>query len=340
MATLVPGSAPQNITDGGGAAAVTVDVMNAMWNNAMAKASAGITNANQALALAGPAPQVANVTLDTSYLPPNVPTLPNDDPNNGEAIYTAQRDYLLALIEDNMASFIAEYFPPVDFFEDAYDWATRALTTGGTGINVGVEQAIWQRGRARILMDSSRVEMEAAVNWANRGFPVPPGALLGQQQDIRLDAGRKLAEVSRDIAIKSFDTEIENVRIAFKEVMDFRRASLASTLEYLKTLMQGPQIAADLAGRLVGIRSELARNLTQLYSAQVEAVRPKVQLAIADADLKMRAEQLNQSAKQSTIAEQVRIALAAVQILASQSSAGLNAIGARSSISGADSSNV
>lgn len=344
MATAPPpltsGTAPDHITDGGGAAIVTVDTMNAMWDNAQNKADAAIENANTALALAGPAAQVAGVELDKSYLPPALPEFPPFDPNNAQALYQSQREYLLQLIENSMAQFILQYLPPDSFFQDAYNWATRALTTGGTGINVNVEQALWQRGRDRILMDSTRAEREADSVWAARGFPMPPGALLGQRLEIQLDAGRKLAEVNRDITIKSFEAELENVRLAFKEVIDFRKASLDSALDYVKTIMLGPQLAATIMGDVLRIQTELMRNITALYSAQVAALEPNVRLAIADADLQMRAQQLNQSAQNTVLSEKVRVAMGAVQILASQSAAGINAIGARASISGNDSSNV
>lgn len=337
---LIPGPPPTDITDGGGAAAVTVDVMNAMWSNAQYKADAAIKNANMALSLAVPAPQVAGVVLDKSYLPPPPPELPNYDPSNAELMYQTHRDYLLGLIEDKMAQFIVDYLPPEPFFQLAYDWATRALTTGGSGINVNVEQALWQRGRARILADSARAEREADTLWAMRGFPMPPGALLGARQDIQLDAGRKLAEVNRDIAVKSFEAELENARLAFKEVMDFRKVSLNMTLDYVKTIMSAPQLAAQITGEVLRIRTELARNLTMLYSAMISALQPHVQLAIQDAELQLRAQQLNQSAQVNSLNEQVKAALLAVQLLASQSAAGINAIGARSSISGADSSTI
>lgn len=343
MATIPPGgivTVPDPTTGGAGAPVTTTQVINAMWQNAQSKSEAGDARVGQAIALADPAPQMSPVTLDTSYLPPTPPDLPNDDPNNGEAIFSAWYAQMLAMITTNFRSFIDEFFPDESFFEDAYDWCTRAIVDGGTGINADVEQALWQRGRARILADSQRAEMEAEQLWANRRFPMPPGALTNQLNEIRLDSGRKLAEASRDISIKSFDTEIENVRFAVKEVLDLRKKALDAAGDYIKTLMQAPDTAMKLATGLTQIRSELARNLVQLYSAQVTALQPRVQLAIADADIQMRGKEANLRAQEQTIDAKVRAALAGAQMVASMASAGINAINAQASISGQDVSQI
>lgn len=342
MATVPPGGivTVPDAGGGGGAAVVTPQIINAMWQNAQAKSSAGDARVAQAISIADPAPSLSQVTLDQSYLPPTVPTLPNDDPNNGEAIYSAQRDQMLAMVTNNFRSFIDEYFPNPEFYESAMAWCERAYTDGGTGINTDVESALWQRGRARILADSERAKDEAMSTWANRGFPLPPGALTNQVNQITLDAGRKLAEVSRDVAVKSFDTEIENVRFSVTNVLDQRKVALESAGNYIRTLMLGPQTAMQLATGLAGIRSEVSRNLINLYTAQSAALEPRVRLAITDAQLKMQAEQANLQAQVSTIEAKVRAALSGAQMVASMASAGINAINASSSISGSDSSQV
>lgn len=342
MATIPPGGIV-TVPDGGGgagAAVTTTQIINAMWQNAQAKSNSGDARVSQAIGIADPAPSLSPVTLDKSYLPPTVPTLPNEDPNNGEAIYNAQRDQMLAMVTQNFRSFIAEYFPHPEYYESALDWCERAYTDGGTGVNTDVENALWQRGRARILADSERAKDEATSTWANRGFPLPPGALTGQVNQITLAAGRALAEVSRDVAVKSFDTEIENVRFAVTQVLDQRKVALDAAGDYIRTLMLGPQTAMQLATGLAGIRSELARNLINLYSAQSAALEPRVRLAITDASLKMQAEQANLQAQVSTIEAKVRAALQGAQMVASMASAGINAINASSSISGSDSSSV
>lgn len=342
MATsiLTPGYAPVNITSGGGAAIVTVDVINAMWNNSQNQSRAAISNANVALALADPTPQLVPVILDKSYLPPAIPPFPSMDPNNGQAIYDAALAQLMAEIQDGFNYIVDNFFPNPQYAQDALDWCDRAIVQGGTGISTTQEQALWQRGRARVLADSARAEDDAMSSWANRRFPLPPGALVGAVQDIRLDAGRKLAEQSRDISVKSFDAEQENVRFAVKTLLDQRQAALQAAIDYGRTLMLAPSTAMQLATGLTGLQNEYLRSLVAYYGAEVAAAEPLVRLAITDATLKLQAEQANLTAQSASQDQKVKAALAAMQVVATQASAGINAIGGRASISGSDSSSV
>lgn len=337
---LSPGYAPANITDGGGAAAVTVDVINAMWNNAHSQSVAAIENANAAITYAEPAPQMLPVLLDKSYLPPAPPLFPSMDPNNGEAMYDAKVAELEAMIQDAFNYLVNTYFTHPEYYDHALAWCDRAIQAGGTGINPDVEVALWQRARAKILADSQRATEEVEALWAHRRWPMPPGALMGARQQIELDANRKLAEQGRDISIKSFDAELENVRLAVKLVIDQRKVALDAAGDYVKTLMLGPQTAMQLATGLSGLQNDYVRSLVGYYSAQVSAAEPAVRLAITDAQLAMEGQKANLQSLSASLDAKVRAALASVQLLGSQTSAALNSIGARASIAGNDSSQV
>ena len=157
---------------------------------------------------------------------------------------------------------------------------------------------------------------------------------------IDLQANQQLAEQSRDIAVKSFDTEIENVKFAISAVLDQRKEALSAALDYVRTLMQAPQIAMQLTTGLVGLRTEFARTMVALYSAEVTAIQPLVQLNITDAQLKLEAQKANLQSSEATIDAKVRAALAGAQMVASMATAGINAINAQTSISGSDQSSL
>lgn len=338
MATIPPGgivTIPDG-TGGAGAAITTTQIINAMWENAQNKSTAALDASREAADAASPAPHMQGAALDMSYLPPVKPTLSDDNPLDAQALYDAKSAEMQALITDNFRSFIEEWFPNPQFYEDALGWCHRAFTDGGTGLNAYVEAQLWQRGKARILADTARLEDETTNTWANRRFPQPPGAMLNQLQQINLEAGRKLAEQSRDISVKSFDTEIENVRFAVGRVLDERKVALGSAGDYIRTIMLGPQTAMQLATGLAGIRSEVSRNLVAMYSAESAAAEPRIRLAITDAQLRQAAAEANLRSDMASIDAKVRALMAAMTTLAQQAAAGLNAINAQSSISGSD----
>lgn len=328
------------ITAGGGAAKVTVDIVNAMWDNAEKKSL--LTNAlvAQSIGLAGTAPTMPDIKLGGAPGMPGPPELPADDPMAADRLYDAKRREMEVMTRTAFDRFLSEHFSFDSSFEQSCNWLSSAITQGGTGMNADVEAQLWERGRARILADSERARDELMTVWANRRFPLPPGALANGVNQINLDAGRKLAEQSRDISIKSFDTEMENVRFAVGQALDLRTKAISAAGEYIRVLMLGPQTAMQIAIGLAGIRTEMARTMVQMFTAQLQAVEPQVRMAIAQGELTARAGQANLQSASGAIDAKVRAGVAGAQMYASQAAAGINAINSGSTISGNDSSQV
>lgn len=341
MATVPPGGIVPVPEPGGGVGAPTTVayIINAKWQNAQNWFTNATAAVNAAAAEAEDAPQLTGPVLDTSYLPPEAPTLPFTDPEEGQSIYDAAREEIGTLIEQGFKDFLTENFPTGPYWNKALAWLERALD-GGTGVDAEVERQIWERDKARLLAQSTQAEAEAMATWANRGFPLPTGALNGTVQGIRLEANRQLAGQSRDIAIKSFEAELENARFAVQQVLELRLRAISAAGDYIRTLILGPQTAVQLATGLVGLKTDLARSLTALYQAEVAALEPKVRLAITDAQLKLDASRANLDAELKTLTERVNAFLAHAKMVADATAASLNGIGAGASISGSDTSSL
>lgn len=333
-------SVPDPATGGAGAPVIVSQIVNAKWRNAVDMFNRAYQLNGKAVDMLEPAPQMITPALDKSYVPPIKPTLPIDDPNEAKAIYDDAYQEISNLIQRGFDDFLGENFPTGPYWDAALAWLERAITQGGTGINADVERQLWERDRARFLSQAGQAEQEALVNWGNRGFGLPPGALANQINTIRLDANRQLAGQSRDIAIKSFETEIENVRFAIKEVLDLRLRAMSAAGDYIKTLILGPQTAMQLATGLAGLRTDLARAMTALYQAEVAALEPRVRLAITDAQIKLEGQQANLRAQLQTLSDRVQAALANAKMTADAAAASLNGIGAGATITGSDSSQL
>jgi hypothetical protein len=339
--TLDPGNVVGPVTDGGGAAAVTVDVFNAQWTNAQSKARAAVNNLNVAIAYADPYPAMSiPPPIDSSYLPPKPPAISAEDPNRGQAIYDEALIEMLHLIEDSFVNFIKTYFPNMKYYEDAMKWCDDAIIVGGSGINPKVEAQLWQRDRARIFADSERAEDELTNKWANKRWPMPPGVLVAGMNQINLDAGRKLAESSRTTMIQSWKDELENVRFAVKTIVDQYKVALDAAGDYIRVIMLGPKTAMELATGLVGLQSQLNNALIAMYAAEVDAAKPQVQLAIASAGLQQDAYKANLDIAKTSMQDKVQAAMTAASTCGGMAAAGLNAVHAQAGIQGSDSTQI
>lgn len=277
----------------------------------------------------GSASQVPIPDLHTALSQVQPPTgLTFDDPDSAMQYYNEKNAELSALVDDAFNRMIGIAFPDMDVFGDAMAWCKRALREGGTGINPAVENALWERDRARILKQAQRDSASTVEQYARAGWPLPPGAMMHATGLIRQDARDKLAAQSRDIAIKSFEAELENVRIALKTVGDLFSQALQAVTDYVKTIMLAPQTAAQLTTSLSGMKNEAARTLVSLYQAQSAALDPFLKIEMTDAELKARAFQLNAQMQTDVMKMKMDATLANLKMVGDAAASSLNGISA------------
>ena len=336
---IVPVPGPRG---GAGAPIIVSNVINAMWQSAQGKADASLAAGNVALAFSDQAPIMLPAKMKGKYPPPTKPKLPDisKDADKAEAMFRKYYGEIYNKLVNGFADFIRAYFPDPDYYKAALEWCNRAITVGGSGIRASVEQQLWERDRARTLSEFASASDQAENEWSARGFPMPPGALAGQKAQLRTNAAKELSGKSRDIAIKSFDTEIENVRFAVSALLDWRKNALDAAGKYIAALASAPDTAMKLSTGLANLKSDLARALTALYQAEVAAMEPTVRLAITDAEFMQRANEANLKAMIDTMQAKVQSAMGIMQALSTQAAAGINGVNAGATSSGSDSSSI
>lgn len=312
-----------------GPALQTTQIVNAKWNLALDWFAQAFAFGDGVKADVGNAPHIIAPSLSTSLEMVKPPEgLSFDDPNSALEFFNDKNAELSALIEDAFNKMVGIAFPDMTLLADAMRWCKRAINEGGTGINPAVETALWERGRARILKQADRDAAGVTEKYARAGWPLPPGAMLNDLATIRQDSRDKLAEQSRDIAIKSFDAELENTRFAITTAGNLFTQALQAVSDYVRTVMLGPQTAAQLATSLSGLKNEASRTLVSLYQAQSAALEPFLRLEITDAELKERAQEANLRAKMETAKLRADAALANLRMVGDAAAASLNGIGA------------
>lgn len=323
-----------------GAAAAVEEVFNAVWAIAAEKSDTTADQTQAAIDYATNAPQIVAPddlnAIDVSA-PPAVSVMTISEL---QTLFDETTAATASSLVSAFGSFLSTYFPVGAELAAAQAWIERALTTGGSGINTNVEAQIWARDRARVMRDSARLEDEAMSTFAARGFPLPPGALAHQLLTIRRDTQDKIAESSSQAAIKSFDAEVANARLAVERAISLRVAAISAAGEYIKVIALGPQIGAQLTSTLVDAQAKLADATTSFYRAEVASKEIPLRIATTNAELQMRTSESNQKAAMDAIGHRVGAAMAAAQMNGTQAAAALNALHANAAISGADTTTI
>lgn len=192
--------------------------------------------------------------------------------------------------QSQITGFIDKYCPNlVGCLKTAMDgWICSSIEDGGTGMKPNVENAIWQRGRDREIIDSRRVIDEAVSGIAARGWSLPGGVLLDAVQRAKQAAADKASTINRDVMIKQADIEIENIRFAIGEGIKLRLGVISALLTYLGAWVSLRQIAIDKARALLDAKTRLYQSVAAYYGAIIDAARLVLEYEKINADNRMR----------------------------------------------------
>jgi hypothetical protein len=254
-----------------------------------------------------------------------------------EALYNNNVSALEELLVSSYSDYLATYFPAGTYLSQAQSWIENVLSTGGTGVNPTVEAQLWERDRARVLQEAARMEEELLTTWAGRRFPLPPGALTYQVLQVRKDSSDKIAESSRNTAIKVYEIQVEQARFAVQQALALRQQAVQAAGEYMRNLALAPQIGATLAAALADAQARLASVTTEYYKALIAAQEIPLRVATTNAELAVRVEELRGRLDVDLIDKRVQAAIGAAQMYSTQAAAAFNALHSQAAISSSDS---
>lgn len=259
-------------------------------------------------------------------------TIPTNAAGVDGALYDSTYGKIITDLSDKFAGFFAEYFPnECDYLQEAQVKLCEMLD-GGTGIPAHVEAQIWQRDRSRVLEDVSRARDDVLATFASRGFPLPPGAAAHTIRLAEVDANNKIAQQSRDVAIKHVEILVENIKFAVQQALDYRIKGIQAAGDYIKVLALGPEIAMKLATSAAGAQAQLISAASQYYRNRIAVEELRLDAAKFNADARNEAGMNDVREFSNRLRARVETLSAAARAAGDQASAALNAVHASAGI--------
>ena len=238
-------------------------------------------------------------------------------------------------VQGAMGTYMNTYFPPfnpaVPTAED--NWLLNVINNGYVGIPIAVEQAMWDRAKAKDAIESLRLEDEATTQFSSRGFAMPPGILVNRLLNIQQEAANKASTVGRDLAIKQAEISVDMTKHAITEITKIRIGIAEALANFIKAWMAIPIAAADVAKA----RAEVAKIMWEAIGTYVHAVVEKgdidLKASIANQSKDMRFDELTVTAGLGLVKEKTMAAVEGAKTLASIASAYASSTNALSSLS-------
>lgn len=237
------------------------------------------------------------------------------------ADFDTERAAIVADMVTKFTAFQATYFP-----DDAADyaaaeaWVAGALANPNGGLPVAVQNQITADDHARILGDASRAADAVIQTFAARRFPMPPGAAASAVMQIHQKAQDDMAESSRKITLASVDM----MKFAVTTSLSMRDKAMAATLDYIKTLMMGPDIASKVIGIGYDAQSKLISSVSGLIGARTEVQKLIASVGQFNASNSLEAAMKNQAADLTILEDRLKALLTECQAFAQMSTALFN----------------
>lgn len=270
---------------------------------------------------------LASITVPTQSIDSvAAPDTPADLSAQINAEFDAAREAMRQELITAFSGFFSTYFPLGTELSAALNWVSNTIVNGGSGIDVNVENALWNRDRDRLFRDQSRQEDELVSTWAARRYPLPPGAAVHQLQQIRSDTADKVADSSRSQAIKAFEAELDNIKFAVGQAITARTAAMQAAADYIRTLAIAPQVSVQYATAVTNARMKAQELVMELYNLNLQAAKTKADVTSTSYKLQLDAAELQLKSQVESVKLAAEATMAAAQSLGTQAAAALNAI--------------
>jgi len=144
---------------------------------------------------------------------------------------------------------------------------------GGTALNPEVEEAIYNRARARNEFEARKVQDSVFADTAARGFTLPSGAMTSALARARQEAANNDNKTSNEIAIAQAEMEQKNLQFAVTTSTGLRTAMVSATMSYMQNIVALNGQASAYAQSMVNALIETYNSLVKLYAAKLEGYK-------------------------------------------------------------------
>jgi hypothetical protein len=158
------------------------------------------------------------------------------------------------------------------------------IITGGTGLDEATEQAIYDRAKSRMEEEEQLLLDNVASGLAARGFPIPPGALVGGVLEAENKILRSRTDLNNDILVQQSKLAQENTHFMHDKAIQVEQIMIGYHNEVQGRLLDAQKFTVSVAVQMYGARVEAYKARLQAYATLAEVYKARIQGEIAKAE--------------------------------------------------------
>lgn len=238
------------------------------------------------------------------------------------------------------SSYLTTFYPAFVTEDTGIADLIAILAAKGYTQPVTAENAAFQRGRSRILLDGNRAEADVTAEWAQRGFQLPPGAMMMQQQIVRQSTQDKVAQAASDIVVKQAELAVDFYKFAIQQTLAYREKAFENAVQYLQvfasSVLKG--FGADAYAAILDARNRMYATTLDLYKAMSANRETKARIAQGDNTVNLESWKAQNATFSELTRAQSSAAIGAANAVGHVAAAAMAGINAAASISDSTSS--
>lgn len=286
------------------------DIINATWEQANTKLAAFGTRIDEVETLLTSNP-VADVSSDfistTPVIEPTVDIPATASTTNILSQFDTKYQEIANFLADKFTVFQNTHFPNESgTYAKAEGWLDDALSNPDSAIPAAVASQILTDDKNRAYSEATRMSDALLATFAARRFPLPPGAAASGVLQIQQKAQEAVADSSRKLMVGY----VEQMKFAVQQTLTLRQSAMNATLEYIKALGSGPDVASRVIGVGYDAQSKLISSAASYYGARTEARKFVAQAEQFNASSKLKKDEKNQDVDMALVEERVKALMA------------------------------
>ena len=169
------------------------------------------------------------------------------------------------------------------------------LQHGGPAIPADIEDAIFNRENERALLVHRENIDRISAEWSKRGFILPDGILAALISQADIEYANKRLDVSRDVAIKSFELGDQNTRFILEKGLAWYQTKIQvyqvkaqAEISRINAIVQVFLGEAEVYKAGAQVYESTADVLIKRFDAQIRGALMRAELIIKDAEIDMK----------------------------------------------------
>lgn len=218
------------------------------------------------------APDVLIPVFD-AVRPADIDSPPDDLPEQFEAAYRGIAPTMYAALSSEMDTLLARYNPEYHTQMAAIEDRLATYIAGGTGLTPAVENAIWERSKAKVNAEYLRTRDTVYGEAAARGMTLPDGALTSALLQARQAGADNNSMAAIEISIKQAELEQKNLQFAVTTSSQLRSTVMNAAVGYHGSLVTLNGQALEYAKTIVDALVQVYDLLVKAYTARLDGYR-------------------------------------------------------------------